>query len=69
MYHGALRAILRNLFCIICNFVIFVWDAAAHIGHAYAINGLTIDVYIRSEHLIGSVELYLIKGYKIFNRV
>jgi len=53
MNHGALRPILRNLFCIVCNLLIFVWDAAAaHIGHAYVINGIFIDVYIRSEHLI-----------------
>jgi len=52
MNHGALIAILRNLFCIVCNFLIFVWDAAAPVGHAYVINGLIIYGYIRIEHLI-----------------
>jgi len=46
IYYRALRAILINLFCIVCNFVIFVWNAAAHIGHAYVINGLILLMFI-----------------------
>lgn len=69
VYQGALGAVLRNVFCIICSFFIFVCDVVAHTGYAYVISGLIIEVYNISEYLVCSLELLFIKGYKIFIRV
>lgn len=51
-----LRFILRNLF-LYYSFSILVWYMVAHTEHAYDIRGLTIEEYIRSEHLFCGVEL------------
>lgn len=71
----ALRAILRTLFRIVCSFLIFARDAAARTGHTYVIRGLIIDVYIKSEQFICSVELlFVLKGvrfsfvFNVYNR-
>lgn len=65
--HGASRAILINLFCIIWSFFIFVRDTASHTGHANVIGCLFNDVKIWIKHLIYWVELWLIEGLKILN--
>lgn len=53
MYQEALRAILRNLFCVVCDLFIFIRDAATvHTGLAHVISGLillmnTVEVSIK----------------------
>lgn len=63
------RAILRNEFCIVCRFLIFVWDAVAYTGSMYVKSGLIIYVYCKTERLICWVELYISKEFNIFFRV